>query len=183
MFKNLMIKKRFLLIIAITITLLIINYVVLSKKFNEIFKVSEDNITTSIPDKCKRKFEDIHIAGTWEYLGEEMPNWRFEFLEDKTFKYFTGVDNFISSGKWEYNEQDNTITIIIQDQFDYWKKEFFNNPEQLAWSTPGITAMNIDNYSLTFLINEFRDSDFQGFECGILYKSIVLYGLELIKFQ
>ena len=177
MFKNLILNKKFQIVILITILVLLIIFVVIFKK-NTDAPANSDTLNI-----CNRKLADIRIVGTWQYQGEEMPNWRFEFSEEKTFQYFTGEDNFTSSGKWEFNEQDNTITIFILDQFDYWNKEFFNNPELLSISSPGISAINTDNYSITFLINEFQDDAYQGYECGIFYKSIVLFELELIKFE
>ena len=127
---------------------------------------------------CEQNLNNIHIEGKWESWSLDVPYWKFEFYKDKTFKFFTRTFNFISTGKWEYIEQDRTLSIFILDQLDYWKEGFFIYSESDIKLFSGIKAMNIDNYSITFYIEDYSSED-----CSNVYKAINFFGWNFIKIK
>src|SRR3990167_11525230 len=157
MYKNIFIKRKInlklLLISALIIAGIIINTLIRIDYVGKFYEKNTENTTKSyevadlngngiidggdIPftppvNICEQNLNNIPIEGKWESWSLDVPFWKFEFSKDKTFKYFTRVFNFTSSGKWEYDEQDSTITLFILDQFDYWKKRFFDDQEHIV---------------------------------------------------
>jgi len=201
MYKNIFIKRKInlklLLISALIIAGIIINTLIRIDYVGKFYEKNTENTTKSyevadlngngiidggdIPftppvNICEQNLNNIHIEGKWESWSLDVPYWKFEFYEDKTFKFFTRTYNFTSSGKWQYIEQDRTLTILILDQLDYWKEGFFIYSESDIKLFSGIKAMNIDNYSITFNIEDYSSED-----CSNVYKAINFFGWNFIK--
>ena len=174
-------QKKLYLIIILTISLFIITIVIgllIYSKGQDNKTSITDNSNRNVPsiiNECDQKLDNIPIIGMWEYQGEETSYWKLELHNDSTLTY-SDKEEGQSEGKWEYNEESNSLSIQFVENFDYWDTQFFNDVDFITNNINGVLYMDKETHVVEFQIKEHSNVN-----CTYPYKSINFFGWNFNK--